>query len=99
MNRYWSKVLYSHRIGLSIIGIGHTRATFQLSGKSSFSMEVFIMWIIGDVIWSTTCLRNFTGVMDAGTVVSKVLNNLLDFIVGGMVVGKCVGIRVPVQQL
>ena len=38
-------------------------------------------------------------VMDAGTVVSKVLNNLLDFIVGGMVVGKCVGIRVPVQQL
>ena len=87
---------------LSIFGIGHTCATFQLSGKISLSIELFIMWTIGDVIWSTTGLRNFTGiltVMTAGTIVVKFQDNLLDFIVGGIVDGKCVGIRDPVQQL
>ena len=35
----------------------------------------------------------------AGTSVSKVQNNLLDFIVGVKVDGKCVGIWEPIQQL
>ena len=34
-----------------------------------------------------------------GTIVSKVQNNLLDFIVGGIVDSKCVGIEDPVQEL
>ena len=37
--------------------------------------------------------------MTAGTIVVKVQNNLLDFIVGGIVDGKCVRIGDPVQQL
>ena len=84
---------------LSIFRIGHTRATFQLSGKISLSIELFIMW---HNWWSTTGLRNFTGiltVMTAGTIVVKFQDNLLDFIVGGIVDGKCVGIGDPVQQL
>ena len=38
-------------------------------------------------------------VVVARTTVSKVPNNLLDFIVGGTVDGKCTGIGDPVQQL
>ena len=38
-------------------------------------------------------------VVAAGTIVSKVQNNLLDFITGGIVDGKSVGIGDPVQQL
>ena len=37
-------------------------------------------------------------VMTARTIVSKVQNNLLNFIVGGIVDGKCVGIGDPLQQ-
>ena len=48
--------------GLPIFGIGNTRATFQLSGKMFLLIEVF-MWTIGDVIWSTTGLRNFTRIL------------------------------------
>ena len=36
--------------------------------------------------------------MTARTIVSKVQNNLLNFIVGGIVDGKCVGIGDPLQQ-
>ena len=77
--------------GLSIFGIGHTRATFQLSGKIFLSIEVFIMWTIGDVIWHTTVKKLYKNiVVAAGTIVSKVQNNLLDFIIDGIVDGKCV---------
>ena len=38
-------------------------------------------------------------VVAAGTIVSKAQNNLLEFIVGGIVDSKCVGIWDPVQQL
>ena len=50
--------------GLCIFGIGHMHVTLQLlSGKISLLVEVFIMWTIGDVIWSTTGLRNFAGIL------------------------------------
>ena len=43
--------------------------------------------------------RNMNIVVTAKAIVSKVQNNLLGFFVGGIVDGKCVGIRNPAQQL
>ena len=50
-------------IGLSILGTGHTPATFQLSGNISLSNDELIIFTIGEVISSATGLINFTGLL------------------------------------
>ena len=57
--------------GLSIFDMGHARAIFQLSEKISLSIEMFIIWTIGDVIQFTTGLRNLTGFILVGIVEGK----------------------------
>ena len=88
-SRYWSKVLYSFCIAY----FWFWTCVWPTNIWENFLFNKGIYYV--DNCWSNLVHQRFKKldrniVVTAGTIVSTDQNNLLDFIVGGIVDGKCV---------